>query len=393
MDKYFICLANSYKRGGRCVAGIEISYNSPTNWSIIHNESGAPVWVRPIAPTTYGEIPNITANKIPYFSIVKLTNTVPCPNGIHTEDVNYSRIEVCGSVKPTSDLLDSVVDKTHTDIFYNHGKAIPSDSCFPEAYSLMLIRPENVNIHVDDTWEKPKTRMTITHHGITYDLPITDPIFLDAYRANPTIIQSEDKVYLTISLGLDYEGWHHKLIATVFYDLPDSIEEAASTAFTKINTINRDNESNKVKIITTRIINAHIISSTDGNIYYACNLESGEAFPIKKNVKGFIKHLTGNINCVAFVVDQLNKTNISILNGCKIVVEQRMISANEMFISNTGEQIIKDFDWIATKILSIDVDSIADIIVQKDIDNVKAKGGIINDIFVKFKMKLFGINK
>ena len=24
MDTYFVCLANSYKRGGRCIAGVEI---------------------------------------------------------------------------------------------------------------------------------------------------------------------------------------------------------------------------------------------------------------------------------------------------------------------------------------------------------------------------------
>ena len=27
MDKYFICLANSYKRGGRCIAGVEVLVN------------------------------------------------------------------------------------------------------------------------------------------------------------------------------------------------------------------------------------------------------------------------------------------------------------------------------------------------------------------------------
>lgn len=396
MDKYFICLANSYKRGGRCIAGIEILYNTPTDWSVIHNEVGAPIWIRPIAHTTYGEIPTITANKIPYYSIVKLTDVNPCPKELHTEDVFYSQIEVIGNIVPTTETLNQFVDNIHTTVFYNHGKAVAVGSNIPDAYSLMLIHPENISTYVDNSWEKPKTRMIITHHGITYDLPITDPLFLDAYRANPTIIQSEDNVYLTISLGLDYEGWHHKLIATVFYNLPDSVEKAAGTASTKINTItsvNTDNESNKVKKITTRIINAHIISSANGNIYYTCDLEDGEAFPTQKNANCFIKYLTGNLNCISFVVDQLNKANISILNGCKIVIEQRMISANEVFTSNTGEHIIKDFDWIATRILSIDVDSIADIIVQKDIENVMAKGSIINDIFIKFKTKLFGINK
>lgn len=222
MDKYFICLANSYKRGGRCIAGIEILYNSPNNWSIIHREDGAPSWIRPIAHTTYGEIPNITASKINYFTIVKLSDVTPCPNEIHVEDVNYSRIEVCGQVRPSTDLLSSFVDNVHNTIFFNHGKAIPSDTTIPDAHSLMFIRPENTNTYTDNNWEKPKTRMKITHCGVTYDLPVTDPLFLDAYRANPNILQNAENIFLTLSLGLDYEGWRHKLVAAVFYNIPQT---------------------------------------------------------------------------------------------------------------------------------------------------------------------------
>lgn len=223
MDKYFICLANSYKRGGRCIAGIEILYNSPNNWSIIHREDGAPSWIRPIAHTTYGEIPNITASKINYFTIVKLSDVTPCPNGIHVEDVNYSRIEVCGQVRPSTDLLSSFVDNIHNTIFFNHGKAIPSDTTIPDAHSLMFIRPENINTYTDNNWEKPKTRMKITHCGVPYDLPVTDPLFLDAYRANQNILQNAENIFLTLSLGLDFEGWHHKLVAAVFYNIPQTI--------------------------------------------------------------------------------------------------------------------------------------------------------------------------
>ena len=225
MDKYFICLANSYKRGGRCIAGIEILYNSPNDWSILHNENGTPKWIRPIAHTTYGEIPNNIASKIKYFSIVKLSNVTPCPKEIHIEDVYYFNIVVCGQIKPSVDLLSKFVDGVHNNIFFNHGKAIPSDISFPDAYSLMLIRPENVSTYTDNNWDKPKIRMKIMHCGVSYDFPVTDPEFLDACRANPCILQNAENIFLTLSLGLDYEGWHHKLIAAVFYNIQQSITE------------------------------------------------------------------------------------------------------------------------------------------------------------------------
>ena len=34
MDTHFICLANSYKRGGRCIAGVEIDIDANDCWSV-----------------------------------------------------------------------------------------------------------------------------------------------------------------------------------------------------------------------------------------------------------------------------------------------------------------------------------------------------------------------
>lgn len=233
MDKYFICLANSYKRGGRCIAGVEIILDSSNDWTVIHNENGTPHWIRPIAHTTFGEIPNFTATKIQYFSIVKLTNVTLCPKEIHTEDVFYSSIEVCGHIEPTTENLNKFVDNVHTIIFLNHGKAVAVGSSIPDAYSLMIIHPESIYTYVDNSWEKPKTRMKITHCGTTYDFPVTDPIFLDAYKANPGLLQNDNNVYLTLSLGLDFEGWHHKLVATVFSNIPDAPQCTTSASSNK----------------------------------------------------------------------------------------------------------------------------------------------------------------
>ena len=198
---------------------------SPNDWSILHNVNGSPKWIRPIAHSAFGEIPNSIASKIKYFSIVKLSDVTPCPKEIHIEDFYYLNMVMCGQIKPSVDILSKFVDSVHNIIFFNHGKAIPSDTTFPDAYSLMLIRPENVSTYTDNNWEKPKIRMKITHCGVTYDFPVTDPVFLDVYRANPNILQNAENIFLTLSLGLDYEGWHHKLIAAVLYNIQQSITE------------------------------------------------------------------------------------------------------------------------------------------------------------------------
>lgn len=149
--------------------------------------------------------------------------------------------------------------------------------------------------------------------------------------------------------------------------------------------------NNNVQRITASIINCYKTPSTDGNTYIACDLEGGVEFPTKKSVKSFIRHLVGNTNCVNAVVDELNKQNISILNGCKVVLEQKKIAANEQFISSTGEAITKDKDWVATRTIAINVDSIASVLLDKEINAIVEKGGNVTEAFINFKMKMYGL--
>lgn len=57
--------------------------------------------------------------------------------------------------------------------------------------------------------------MRFTYYGVEYDFPITDPAFLDEFKREPELYANITNVYLAISLGLEFEGWHHKLVAGV----------------------------------------------------------------------------------------------------------------------------------------------------------------------------------
>lgn len=216
MDKYFICLANSYKRGGRCIAGVEIVYNQGKQWEIVRNENGSPRWIRPIAETQYGEIPNDIAYTIKLLSVVKLTDVHPCPDNVHYENVRFSRMEICPlEYLPEIATLNLFVDSAHQSVFCSRGKAIPVDMVSKLNYSLMLIHAENAQAYVDENREKSKNRMKFTYYGAEYDFPITDPTFLDVFRAQTERFAHIPNVFLTLSLGLEFEGWHHKLVAGV----------------------------------------------------------------------------------------------------------------------------------------------------------------------------------
>ena len=217
----FICLANSYKRGGRCIAGIETDSEN----RIILDRDGNPKWIRPIANTQYGEIPNNDANSIKLLSHVGLFSAVEKPQDVHRENVMYDTIEYLSFTFPSDSIfLDSLIDRKHQLIFGNRGKAISVDMASELDYSLMFIHVQNARAYIDENREKSKNRMCFTYYGVEYDFPITDPAFMDEFRKNPNRFAIIPNAYLTLSLGLEFEGWHHKLVAGVI--IPSNSQQA-----------------------------------------------------------------------------------------------------------------------------------------------------------------------
>ena len=216
MDKYFICLANSYKRGGRCIAGVVVVPDGDAGWKLVCNDDDIPRWIRPIARTIYGEIPNFVGESIKVLSIVKLTNVVFCPKKAHSENVYYSRMEQCNdAISQEARVMNQLIDTKHQSLFHNRGRAVSAEMLAGINYSLMLIHPDKASAYIDENREKSKNRMKFTYYGVEYDFPITDPLFIECLKKNSEKYANINDVYLTLSLGLEFEGWHHKLVAGV----------------------------------------------------------------------------------------------------------------------------------------------------------------------------------
>lgn len=223
MEKYFICLANSYKHGGRCIAGIEVVPQSDGSLGIVRHDDGRPRWIRPVSMSANGEIPNHLAESFKIFSLVKLTDVEPCPDNAHTEDVHCTRMEICPfELSPTKDFLNQLIDTQHQAVFYFRGKSIPTTIIDRLDYSLMLIHPDNACAYCDEGRENSKYRMKFTYNGSNYDFPITDPVFLEQFKKSPDSYADLDGAYLVLSLGIAFEGFHYKLVATVL--IPNDLD-------------------------------------------------------------------------------------------------------------------------------------------------------------------------
>jgi hypothetical protein len=214
MATVFVCLANSLKEGGKCIAGIELDeFYNPV---IVE---GQPKWIRPVCPTTHGEVPEWIAAPFDLLDILSVDGIVTKPEGYQCENVLFDQrcIHAIGKF-PCSRL--SELCHASDFIFGNQGKAISEEAIVGLDHSLMFICVEEfapvklVNINRRN---KPQIRMHFRYQGVDYDFPVTDPFFRYAFEENPKLLEEKKEIYLCVSIGIAWEGWHYKLVAGVFY--------------------------------------------------------------------------------------------------------------------------------------------------------------------------------
>lgn len=225
MDKFILCLANSYKHGGRCIAGIEVSLQEG-QLSMNKSSYGIPIWIRPVSNSAAGEVPLSDAIGIKVLSVVKIVNACYAGSGSHSEDYYYAKLQLLDTLNPSDEFLKKYTDTWHNCIFGNKGRALTPDAFQNGDYSLMLIRTEGSEIYLDTRYT-PKPRIKFNYNGNEYDFPITDPEYLNRLRLDDSLYRSGYGVlYIVASLGVIHDGWHSKLAATIIIPSVNNIKES-----------------------------------------------------------------------------------------------------------------------------------------------------------------------
>jgi len=209
----FVCLANSFKEGGRCLAGIVLDNN---NKPVIEN--ALPKWIRPVSNTPHGVVPVELVTEVEVPDIIEIEITDPIPDGYQSENVlfNFDSIKIVGKL-PHADLIHFCEDAKM--IFENTRKAIHETKIGFLTYSLIFICVDKFEVTESKKFGKLKRRLVFAYNGHAYDLPITDPLFLYHYQTDSTFLKNADKLFLTLSMSVPFsDGFCYKLVACILTD-------------------------------------------------------------------------------------------------------------------------------------------------------------------------------
>lgn len=218
--KRIICLANSRKLSGRCIAGQELA------------DGYVGDWIRPVSGREHEEVSErergYQDGRDPQvLDVIDVPLIEPRPRTFQSEnwllDDGYYWTKV-GRLEP-DDLADHVDNAGP--LWLNVGSTragtndeIPVDQANELTSSLTLVHVPGVQVAVFSpgaAWGNPKRRVQARFElgGEDYGLWITDPIYERRYLRMDDGEYALGPSYLTVSLGEPYGGYVYKLVAAV----------------------------------------------------------------------------------------------------------------------------------------------------------------------------------
>jgi hypothetical protein len=221
--KRIVCLANSYKHGGTCIAGRELLPN------------GYGPWIRPISarPTqelylSESHLPGIGTPRL--LDIVDIAFTIPAP--LHHQLENH--------------IVDPAVSWTHhgqlpfaeLEKLWQHPPTLWSNTGRTDCLSLeeaiahkqslylLKLRQLTLDVRAGHYTHKKQFRAKFQHAGTSYNFSLTDQYArdrLDRVPLGQQILHGNPALYITISLTEPFaeDGLCYKLVAAILHHPTD----------------------------------------------------------------------------------------------------------------------------------------------------------------------------
>lgn len=214
--KRLVCLANSRKNKGTCVAGLELTDDQLGDWI-------RPISDRPGEELSLRERSYRNGDEVELLDIVDIAFKRAQPHGCQQENhlIDQTQRWVYAGSLPPKKLLPMA---TKTDPLWIEGHhsysgvndRIPEKEADSLRSSLTLVGPRDLTFVVGMGRTKPQVRAAFALGKTQYNVVVTDPLVESKYLKRPDgRYKYDENVLLCISLGEPYEGYRYKLLAAV----------------------------------------------------------------------------------------------------------------------------------------------------------------------------------
>lgn len=214
--KRIVCLANSRKLGGSCIAGKELLYGSNPG-----------PWFRPVSNREHEEV-SLREIRCLDGSIPQVLEVIDVPvlrakprdyqqeNWLLDPKRRWSKVDTIAR-----NLLSAWVDPV--DALWHNGHSsssglnnrVPEDDAKALRNSLLLIPVDGFDLHVSTYGGKKRIQGLFKYKNCEYNIAITDNEYEYVFGQKPVGAYPLGKCLLTVSLGEPFEGYAYKLIAAI----------------------------------------------------------------------------------------------------------------------------------------------------------------------------------
>ncbi len=224
MRRTIVCLANSYKHGGRCVAGVCAETGEWLRLRGVGNDGA-------LTPREYA-LGN-GAGEPRLLDVIEVEVHYALPTDCHPEDWVIAPVAWNLLDRPCSGKLWEQVSgraDSGTSVLggYRDRLAAKELSRKPMKSSLSFFAPDDVWWWVKEQRGERKNRALFQRNHVTFNLPVTDPAWIAQMNLLPAGIYSHrmfapnaKNTWLTVSLSEAFrahasaEAWHYRIVAGV----------------------------------------------------------------------------------------------------------------------------------------------------------------------------------
>ena len=216
-----VCLANSRKTSGRCIAGKEIDEMGTTGQ-----------WIRPVSPRPTHEISELDmlcpdGETAKLLDILEIPCVEPVPQGHQPENVLIDARFFWQRQNPVNwQALHQMLDEPAS-LWTNgfstrqgHNNRIPKSLLDSQQGSLRLIALDQVVLQAGPRAPKfgdmkQVVRASFNYLGDRYCLDVTDPVIESYFLKAGSVEHALDTTLACISLTEPWEGYVYKLVASI----------------------------------------------------------------------------------------------------------------------------------------------------------------------------------